>query len=381
MKADRRKIERRELLTTGGRLALGAGAAAAVGGLLAPDPADARGYRLVKEASWYRKGAGGAAVCMLCPFFCLIGQGKRGACRTRFNAGGKLYTDAFADPCVVSADPVEKTPLHHFLPGKRFMTVATAGCNLRCAYCQNASNSQRSPLGTTNLQLSPPAAALKARQSGLAGIALSYTEPVAFMEYALALAGRARSLGLKTVVATAAQVNPAPLAELCRAVDGFAVTLKGFSQKFYHRVCSGHLRPVLQSLEAIRRSGRWLEVVVLLVPTLNDGPAELKRLSQWMVRHLGRDVPLHFTRFFPHYRLGKFRQTPVDTLSRARDIARSEGVRYVYVGNLHGHPGNSTYCAGCGSRQIRRMGFSLLDNRVASGRCSRCRKPIPGVWR
>ncbi len=318
--------------------------------------------------------------CALCPHRCIIAEGERGHCRVREHRNGRLYSMVYGNPCALGVDPIEKKPFYHFLPGATAFSLATAGCNLRCLYCQNWSISQVPPEETQNVDLPPEEVVRSAQQSKTPVISYTYSEPTVFYEYMLDTARRAREAGLRNTVVSAGFINPEPLRELCRAVDAIKIDLKGFSEEFYRRVCSAELGPVRRSIEIIHEMGVHLEVVNLVVPTLNDDPEQLRALARWLAREVSADVPLHFTRFFPQYKLLNLPPTPLETLEQARRIALEEGMRFVYLGNVPGHEGNNTYCPACGRAIILRQGFSVLEYHLEGSACAFCGQGIPGVW-
>lgn len=318
--------------------------------------------------------------CQLCPKGCIISEGHRGDCRVRENRGGQLYTMVYGNPCAVHIDPIEKKPFYHFLPTSQAFSLATAGCNLHCLYCQNYTISQFPPEETENIDLPPERVVELALAQGCPVIAYTYSEPTIFYEYMLETARLARLQGIKSAVISAGYTNPEPLRELCQAVDAIKIDLKGFNEEFYKRVCSATLQPVLEAIKIIQEEGVHLEIVNLVVPTLNDDEGELREMARWIVRELGPDVPTHFSRFQPMYKLQNLPPTPVDSLERARAMAIEEGIHYAYIGNVPGHPGDNTYCYNCGKTIIARMGFVVVDYHIVEGRCEYCGNPIPGVW-
>jgi len=334
----------------------------------------------VREAMYYTTQLGNYVQCQLCPNRCVIKEGQRGICEVRENRGGKLYTLVYGNPVAVHIDPIEKKPFNHFLPATSALSLATAGCNLDCAYCQNWTISQARPEEVTSYDLPPEKVVELALEKGCESIAYTYTEPVIFYEYMLETSKLARAKGIRNVVITNGFINPEPLRELCQYVDAIRVDLKGFTEDFYHEVSQGELRPVLETLKIIQEEGVHLEIINLVVPTLNDGEEEIRQMCQWILENLGPDVPLHFTRFTPMYRLQNLPPTPVETLERAREIAIEEGLHYVYIGNVPGHPGENTYCPKCGKLLIKRMGFYVVENHIVDGKCEYCGEPIPGVW-
>jgi pyruvate formate lyase activating enzyme len=320
-------------------------------------------------------------LCVLCPHRCILAEGERGLCRVRENRDGKLYSFVYGNPCAVHVDPIEKKPFFHFLPGTMAFSLATAGCSLRCQYCQNHTISQHPPEQTQNYDAPPGAVVSASVQQGAPTIAYTYSEPLVFYEYMLDTARLARRSGLRNVVISAGYVNEEPLRELCRATDAIKIDLKGNNEDFYREVCGGTLEPVLNAIRIIHEMGVWLEIVNLVVPTLNDDSAELRALVEWVMDTLGPDVPLHFSRFHPDYQLLNLPPTPVETLETARNMALEVGLNYVYLGNLPGHEGNHTYCPNCGEMIIQRSGMATVALDIVDGECRHCHTPIPGVWR
>jgi pyruvate formate lyase activating enzyme len=318
--------------------------------------------------------------CNLCPRRCIIADGERGECGVRENRSGRLYSMVYGNPCAVHVDPIEKKPFYHFLPTIPAFSLATAGCNLHCLYCQNWSISQASPEQTQNLEMPPEAVLRYAREYKSPVIAYTYTEPAVFYEYMLATARLAREGGLLNVVISAGYINPEPLRELCTTVDAVKIDLKGYDEDFYREVCDGRLGPVLEAILTIYESGTHLEIVNLVVPTLNDRLEQLEALARWLARDLSPDVPLHFSRFHPQYKLTNLPPTPVERLERAREVALEAGVRFVYIGNVPGHDANNTYCPVCGRPIITRQGFAVGEYHLQDGVCAFCGEPIPGVW-
>jgi pyruvate formate lyase activating enzyme len=286
----------------------------------------------------------------------------------------------YSRPCSVHKDPIEKKPLFHFLPGTDAFSIATAGCNLNCKFCQNWEISQVRPEQVMSYNLPPEEVVGYAQQSGCRSIAYTYSEPIVFYEYMLdcAIAGRRR--GIKSVVITAGYVKHDPWLELIREVDAIKVDFKAFTEDFYRDICHGELKPVMDALVDLAKSDIWYELVYLVVPTLNDDLGDIRKMSKWMVAELGRDVPIHFTRFSPRYLLKNLPPTPVSSLERAREIAQEEGMNFVYVGNVPGHAGEHTYCPDCRGVLIERVGYQIVKTDLKEGKCKFCGKTIPGVW-
>jgi pyruvate formate lyase activating enzyme len=331
------------------------------------------------EALYYTS-AGAKVRCDLCPRLCAIADGERGECGVRENRAGVLYSMVYGRAVAVHTDPIEKKPFYHFLPGTQAFSLATAGCNLHCLYCQNWEISQRRPEELESTDLPPAQVVASARQYACPIVAYTYTEPTVYYEYMLDTARLARDQSLRSVVVSAGYINPEPLHELCQAVDAIKIDFKGFNEGFYQRICSGTLHPVLETMKTIHGAGVHLEIVTLVVPTLNDDVEGLRGLCRWIVAELGPDVPAHFSRFHPLYKLTDLPMTPVETLEQARDIALEEGIHYAYVGNVPGHAGDNTYCHHCGKMIILRQGYTIMENHIVNGRCEFCGQPIPGVW-
>lgn len=332
------------------------------------------------EARYYEKLPDRRVKCLLCPRECIVGDKERGYCGVRENRGGKYVSLVYGRPVTVAVDPIEKKPLFHFLPGKEAFSIATAGCNVNCKFCQNWQISQVRPEQVRSLDLPPSRVAFLASRYGAPIIAYTYSEPIIFVEYMLDIAERASSRGIRNVIITGAHVNPDPWKDIVNAMDAVKIDLKAFTEEFYRNIVRGHLKPVLDAIVAAAKSGKWLEIVYLVIPTLNDNLDDIKRMSRWFVKEVGRDVPIHFSRFFPMYMLRNLPATPVKTLEQAREVAMSEGMKFVYVGNVPGHPGESTYCPKCGKVLIKRVGYEIKEFHIKHGKCEYCGEPIPGVW-
>jgi pyruvate formate lyase activating enzyme len=332
-------------------------------------------------ASHYKKLKGNLVQCFLCPNECVIPEGERSPCLVRENRKGKLYTLVFGNPCAVHVDPIEKKPLFHVLPASKAFSIATAGCNFHCKNCQNWEISQYPPEKTNNLSYPPEKVVEGALAMKCEVIAYTYTEPVVFYEYMLETAKLAREKGILNSMHTNAYIKEEPLRELCANLQAANVDLKSMSSRFYDEVCDGELKPVLRSLEVLKEEGVYIEVTNLMIPDLNDSPEETQKLCQWIKRNLGEETPLHFSRFYPMYRLKNIPPTPVETLERAREIALDSGLPFAYIGNVPGHPGESTYCPRCGKVLIKRFGFTVEEYHLKKGACAFCGREIPGIWR
>ncbi len=358
-------------------------AAMTASGLIAPAKAQSRmsGADIPDhEAMFWDPAESQRVQCQLCPRKCRVDDLERGYCGVRENKGGKYVTRVYGAACSVNVDPIEKKPFFHFLPGSNAFSLATAGCNVDCAFCQNWEISQTRPEQVDVYHLPPREASMAAVQSRARTVAFTYSEPVVFYEYMYDTARAARERGLRAVMVSNGYIQEKPLVQLCGSLDAIKVDLKSFRDKYYKEVCSGELAPVLESLKIIRAQGKWLEIVYLMVPTLNDGEAEIAELCDWVAREMGPDVPLHFTRFHPMYRLTRLPSTPVASLERALDLGRKAGLHFVYLGNVPGHPSESTHCPSCGAEVVRRVGYTVLEVSLKDGKCAACDKPVAGVW-
>lgn len=318
--------------------------------------------------------------CTLCPHGCELAPGETGQCRVRRNIDGVQHTLVYGNPCAVHLDPIEKKPFFHVLPASASLSLATAGCNFDCRFCQNWEISQKGPEETINMRLPPARAAEEALRAQAASIASTYVEPTVFMEYMLDVGRQARARGLLNVMHSNGFVNPGPLAGLIKVLDAACIDLKSMDPGFYRDVCSGELAPVKASLRALKAAGVHVEIVHLMIPGLNDSPAQTTELARFVAGELGTDVPLHLTRFFPRYKLANLPPTPVATLERARKLALAAGLEYVYLGNVPGHPAESTFCPGCGALLIERLGYRVRSNNLKAGACPKCGHAVPGIW-
>jgi pyruvate formate lyase activating enzyme len=318
--------------------------------------------------------------CQLCPRHCRLAEGERGNCRVRINLDGRMKTLAYGNPCAVHIDPIEKKPLFHFLPGTPSFSIATAGCNLHCKYCQNWQISQRQPEETTNEDLPPEQVVSNALKSNCQSISYTYSDPIIFYEYTLDTAKLAKKAGIRNVLVTAGYIEQAPLLEWCPYIDAANVDLKGITDEFYQKMSSATLAPVQNTIVTMIKNGVWVEITNLIVPSWNDRDEDLRPLCRWVRETLGPDIPLHFSRFYPMHQLKNLPATPEQTLIRARDIALSTGLHYVYIGNVPWVEGETTLCPKDKNVLIRRMGLSVLENNIVNGKCKSCGTPIPGVW-
>jgi pyruvate formate lyase activating enzyme len=318
--------------------------------------------------------------CLLCAQNCFIKSGERGKCRARININGKLRSLVYGHPAAIHTDPIEKKPFYHFLPGSEAYSLATAGCPLSCKFCQNWQISQSKPEDFSTDYTPPDTIVETAVLQNTPVIAFTYNEPTVFTEYLLDIAEYASSKKVRSVLVSCGFMNQAPLADMCNILSAIKIDLKGYSRDFYRDVCNADLTPVLNSIKQISKSKVHLEIVNLVVPTLNDSEKMLNNLTDWIAGEIGPDVPIHFTRFHPDYKLANLPSTPISTLEQARETAMKKGIHFVYIGNVPGHPGNNTYCPYCGKEIIKRSNFFVLEIKMTGGRCDYCKHSIAGVW-
>ena len=339
------------------------------------------GYITAGRALFYDKLANKRVRCNLCPRTCVVGSGSRGFCRVRENRDGDYYTLVYSNPCAVHIDPIEKKPLFHFYPGTTALSIATAGCNFTCKNCQNYDISQARPDDTVNIALSPEDVGELAVKYGTPTIAYTYTEPTVFYEYMLETAQRAKARGVLNIYHSNGYINEAPLVKLVQYLDGANVDLKGFSNAFYEEITGGTLNPVLESLKILKKHNVWLEITNLVIPTKNDSDGSIRDLCSWIKTELGKETPVHFSRFYPQYKLQNLPPTPIETLKKAADIAHAVGLDYVYIGNVPGVAEENTYCPQCSKMIIGRTGYHVHAYKIKDGRCEFCKAEIAGRWK
>ncbi len=323
----------------------------------------------------------GKVRCGLCGHRCLIAKGKRGICAVRENKDGVLYSLVYDKIIAQNIDPVEKKPLFHFLPGSRSYSIATPGCNFRCLHCQNADISQlpRDRAGAIPGEEASPASIVEAaRRHGCASISYTYTEPTIFFELAYDTARLAAEAGIRNVFVTNGYITPEALRTIRPVLHAANIDLKGFTEEFYKKVCGARLQPVLDSIRLYKELGIWIEITTLVIPGHNDSDAELRKIAEF-VKSVGEEIPWHVSRFHPTYKLIDEPITPASTLGRARQIGLDAGLRYVYEGNIPGE-GEETTCPGCRKTVVKRIGFSVLENKAKAGKCGYCGAIIDGVW-
>jgi pyruvate formate lyase activating enzyme len=339
-----------------------------------------KGLIKTKLSPYFTPLEGGEIQCELCPHRCRVAKGKRGICRVRENREGKYYSLVYGNPCAVHLDPIEKKPFSHVLPGTTSFSLATAGCNFQCKFCQNWEISQAFPEDIYSFEVPPELMVNRAKEIGARSMAYTYVEPTIFYEYMFDICQLTKKAGLLNVTHSNGFINPAPLKNLCKVLDAANIDLKGFTETFYRELCSGELTPVLETLKTLKREKVHLEITNLIIPTKNDDMPTLKEMCLWIKKELGTDTPIHFSRFYPLYKLKTLPPTPVSTLEKAREVALSAGLEYVYVGNIPSHEGENTFCPKCKKMIIQRTGYMVGEINLKDGKCRYCGKPIPGIW-
>ncbi len=332
-------------------------------------------------ARWWEQHSDGRVRCLLCPRGCLIHEGQRGFCYVRRVEQGQLVTDAYGSVTGFAADPIEKKPLYHVLPGSQAISFGTAGCNLGCRFCQNWTTTKSSLSQSRHQALAPAALARMTREHGAAAIAYTYNEPTIFAEYVTEVAAAARRFGLLNLMITNGYINLPAAQEVYQHIDAANVDLKGFSEDFYSRLTLSSLQPVLDLLIWLREQTTvWIEITTLLIEDYNDNTDDIQQLVRWIKDNLGPGTPLHFTAFHPDYRMADHRRTSLKTVLRARDTALEEGMHYVYTGNVIHADSQHTHCPGCGKRVIEREYMSLKYNLLQKGRCPECDTIVGGLF-
>jgi len=378
------KLTRREMFreTLRRTIGLGLGPAAVAASACGQAHGAAGKSRLTfYPARHYEKLPGKKIKCTLCPKDCVVGDRERGFCGARENRDGTYYTLVWGQVVALNIDPIEKKPFFHFLPGDRAFSIATAGCNMDCKDCQNWEISQARPEQIERVYVMPPKDVVSSAVKYHAPIiAYTYSEPVIFYEFMLETAYEGHKQGVKSVMVSNGYIHEKPMREVCKHLDAVKIDLKGFNEEFYKKYCVAELRPVLDTIKLVHSLGKWLELVYLVVPTLNDDAAQIKSMCRWLVKAIGLDVPIHFSRFTPQYQLKNLPPTPLQTLERCHAIAREAGMRYVYVGNVPGHKYENTFCPGCGKIVVARRWYEVVGVHLKNGKCKHCGHNIPGVW-
>ena len=360
-------------------------AALSAGLILKPDDLVLSEYRGTlkdpyRRLAMFQEETPRGTICLICPNECVLKEGELSQCNNRIVYKSKLYTMAYGNPCSVNIDPVEKKPLYHFYPGTTAFSIATAGCNLACLNCQNWTISQTTPQKTTNMELPPEQVVEECLKNRSKSIAYTYSEPVTFYEYAYETATIARTRGVKNIFKSNGYINPEPLKKICGVIDAANIDLKSMSESTYLKLTGGKLQPVLDSLRIYRDEGVWLEITNLVVPGWTDNKDEIRKMCKWLYQNGFSDNPIHFSRFYPVYKLQQIPPTPLELLNTAASIAAEEGLNYIYVGNVPGNDKADTKCPSCGQTLISRQGFRIVSNKLENGKCYSCGKKLAGVW-
>lgn len=332
-------------------------------------------------AGYWQKVKEKIVQCVLCPRRCVLDSGQRGQCTVRINKDGSLYTLGYGNPVAVHVDPIEKKPFFHVLPGSNAFSIAVAGCNMRCLFCQNWQISQSRPDEVEAYDMPPQKAVGEAIRADCPIIVYTYTEPTVFYEYMYDISKLGRSRGLLNGMHSCGYINQEPLKELLKYMDAVNIDLKGFSEGFYKKMGAfAELAPVLETIKTVKEQGVWIEITNLIIPGQNDNPEEIRKMCCWIKDNLGDEVPLHFSRFIPSFRLANLPPTPIEKLEEAYGIARNSGLKFVYVGNVPGHKYENTHCPNCGKLVIGRIGYTVTQNNLKDGHCAFCGYRIPGIW-
>ena len=332
------------------------------------------------EAKHYNKIQNNKIKCTLCPHECILSVNKVGICKTRKNIDGQLFTLAYSNPIAISVDPIEKKPLYHFYPSSNTFSIATAGCNLSCKNCQNSNISQISPTDTNNYNLSPEHIVQMAIKKNCKSISYTYTDPIVFYEYTLETSKLAHANGLENTIISAGFINQKPLLELIPFIDAANIDIKSFSDDLYKKINNARLEPVLETLKTLNKSNVWLEITYLLIPEVNDNTEMLNNLCQWLADNEFKNVPLHFSKFYPTYKMTDKKETTLKELQKAETIAKQHGIKYVYIGNITGNKSENTFCPNCNKIVVKRNGYSSKKINFINETCQNCGEKIIGKW-
>ena len=334
----------------------------------------------VVSTKYWHQLEDGRIQCDVCPRYCQLKEGQRGLCFIRARQDNEIVLTSYGRSSGFCIDPIEKKPLNHFLPGTPVLSFGTAGCNLSCKFCQNWDMSKSREMDTLADQASPEMIADAADRYGCRSVAFTYNDPVIFLEYANDTADACHEKNIKTVAVTAGFIAEGAREDFFSHVDAANIDLKAFTDEFYHKLCGGHLQPVLETLQYLKKETQvWFELTTLLIPGDNDSDKELQEMTQWIFENLGPDVPLHFTAFHPDWKMLDKPATPTSTLARARKIARDNGLHFVYTGNVHDAEGGSTWCPDCGKLLIERDWYVLGKWGLDEKGCCSCGYRLPGV--
>ncbi len=334
----------------------------------------------MKKALFWKALKNKSVQCELCPHYCVIKNNDVGKCHVRKNIDGRLISLVYAKPCSFNLDPVEKKPLYHFFPGQQAMSIATAGCNFSCKHCQNFEISQNGIENARSFNLSPEEAVKKTKEANCKIIAYTYTEPTIFYEYVYDIAKLAKKNKIKNVLVSNGFINQKPLLKLIPFIDAANIDLKSIDDEFYAKICGARVQPVLETLKTLKKKKVWIEITNLIIPTLNDNKSHIRSLVLWIKKNLGKDIPIHFSAFYPTYQLMNLPQTSSTILREARKIAIDLGMKYAYTGNLPDEEGNTTFCPKCKKPVIARRGYSIVSYNLSNGKCKFCKEKIAGYW-
>jgi len=336
----------------------------------------------MKRASFYQKIGEKIVRCELCPHFCTIMENELGRCKARKNIDGVLYALSYEKPVAIHLDYVEKKPFYHFLPGTQSFSIGMAGCNLSCKHCQNWEISQKGPEEIPAPNIKSKDIIEKTLNYKCPSISYTYTEPLVSLEYIIEIAKLAKKQNIKNAIVSNGFINPEPLEKLCKYIDAANIDLKCINDMFYRDICGARLQPVLDTLKILKEKNVWIEITNLIIPALNDKSIEIKKLINWVKENLGKNIPLHFSAFYPCYNLADSPPTPLKTLQKARKLALKEGLYYVYTGNLPDAEGSTTYCKNCHKPLLKRQSyFGIIENNLISGKCKFCGSSIEGIWK
>jgi pyruvate formate lyase activating enzyme len=334
----------------------------------------------MKEALYYKKLKQNTVNCKLCPTNCVIKPGNFGNCGARKNINGRLYSLVYGKPASIAVDPIEKKPLYHFLPGSYSLSIGTLGCNLHCLHCQNYDISQAKAEEFVTKDITPEDVIKAAKQKNCKSISYTYNEPTIFYEYALDTAKLAKKAGIRNIMVTNGYINKEPLKALYPYIDAANIDLKAIDEEFYINICKVKLKPVLEAIKEIKKLGTWIELTNLIIPGYNDKKEQIQKLVKWVKKSLGVTVPLHFSSFHPTYKLLDSIRTPDSTMLMAKEIAKKQGLKYVYLGNTSLQHGGTTFCPKCAKPVIERGWFQVQTNKIENNKCPYCKEKIDGVF-
>jgi len=333
------------------------------------------------KTDYFHSLENGKIQCDLCPRFCHLSEGQRGLCFVRARKNDEIQLVEYGKSSGFCIDPIEKKPLNHFLPGSPVLSFGTAGCNLACKFCQNWDMSKSSDLNRIQQVATAEAIALKAKALGCQSVAFTYNDPVSFMEFAVDTAKACHQLDIHSVAVTAGYICERPREHLFEHMDAANVDLKAFTESFYKKICGGQLAPILETLQyLVNETDVWVEITNLLIPDENDSEAEIAQMTEWIVEHLGPEVPLHFSAFHPDWKMRDKPTTPLSTLLRARNQALDNGLKYVYTGNIQNDEGELTRCPKCQFELIQRHRYQIINYQLMGNHCPQCDEYIPGQF-